>query len=173
MSREILARGHFYLSHLMSLYQLSSTTVGTSIALSILKKEQFIMQSPTIEKFMTAHTHTIGAEQPLSKALKMMTENRIRHLAVLQDRHLVGILSERDIQLVETFKDVDPEKVSVEEAYTPDPFIVSPDSDFSEVCRKMAAHKYGCAVVLDNKKLVGMFTWIDALNALPNLIKEM
>ena len=123
----------------------------------------------TVSKYMTAHTHTVGAEQPLSKALKMMTENQIRHLPVLQGGRLVGILSERDIRLVETFKDVDPDKVSVEEAYTPDPFVVSPETNLTEACSKMAAHKYGCALVLDNKKLVGIFTWVDALNALTKM----
>lgn len=125
---------------------------------------------PTVSKYMTTLPHTVGAEQPLSKALKMMNEYRVRHLPVLQGGQLVGILSERDIRLVEGFKDVDPEKVSVDEAYTPDPFIVSPQSPLTDVCSEMAAHKYGCALVLDNKKLVGIFTWVDALNALNNLM---
>ncbi len=127
---------------------------------------------PTVSKYMTTLPHTVGAEQPLSKALKMMTEYRVRHLPVLQGGHLVGILSERDIRLVEGFKDVDPEKVSVEEAYTPDPFIVSPESNLGDVCSQMAARKYGCALVLDNKKLVGIFTWVDALNAFNTLLSS-
>lgn len=125
---------------------------------------------PTVSKFMTTLPHTVGAEQSLSKALKMMHEYHVRHLPVLQGGHLVGVLSERDIRLVEGFKDVDPEQVSVEEAFTPEPFVVSPDSSLADVCSQMAAHKYGCALVCDNRKLVGIFTWVDALNAFNNLL---
>ena len=125
---------------------------------------------PTISKYMTTLPHTIGAEQTLDKASKLMNELRVRHLPVLSGGKLVGILTERDIQLVEGFKDVDPESVTVSEAYSPEPYIASPESSLAEVCEHMATKKYGCALVCDNKKLVGIFTWIDALNAMNELL---
>lgn len=126
---------------------------------------------PQISKYMTTLPHTIGADQNLTKADKMMAQFRVRHLPVLSGGKLVGILSDRDVKLVESFRDVDPEKVTVEEAYTPDPFIVSPSSSLADVCSEMAAHKYGCALVCDNNKLVGIFTWVDALNAMNKLFE--
>ena len=125
---------------------------------------------PTISKYMTAFPHTIGADQSLKKADKMMAEHRIRHLPVLNGGELVGILSDRDVKLVETFRDVDPEKVTVEDAYTPDPYITSPNANLADVCAEMAQHKYGCALVVDNKRLVGIFTWVDALHAMHELM---
>jgi len=125
---------------------------------------------PHISKYMTTQPHTIGSDQNLSKAEKMMGELRVRHLPVLEGGNLVGILSDRDVKLVESFKDVDPEKVTVAEAFTEDPFIVSPDSSLADVCSEMAAKKYGCAIVCDNKKLVGIFTWVDALTAMNELL---
>lgn len=125
---------------------------------------------PTIQKYMTKSPHTIGAEQTLAKAEKVMHELRIRHLPVLRAGSLVGILSERDVQLVENFRDVDPEKVTVDEAFTPEPYIVSPTSLISDVCSQMVTHKYSCALVCDNNKLVGLFTWIDALRAFDELL---
>ncbi len=126
---------------------------------------------PSIKQFMTTVPHTIGSEQTLAKAEKMMNEYRIRHLPVLHGGKLVGILSERDLKLVESFKDVDPEKVTVDEAYTPDPYITSPNASLAEVCAEMVAHRYGCVLVEDNKKLVGIFTWIDALKAFESLME--
>ncbi len=125
---------------------------------------------PTIQKYMTTVPHTIGADQSLAKADKMMAEYRVRHLPVLKGGHLVGILSDRDVRLVESFRDVDPEEVTVEEAFSPEPYITSPTASLSAVCAEMAAHKYGCVLVVDNHKLVGIFTWIDALKALDELL---
>lgn len=125
---------------------------------------------PHISKFMTTQPHTIGAEQNLYKAEQMMTNLKIRHLPVLRGGDLVGILSDRDIKLVESFHDIDPEKVSVEEAFSEDPFVVSSDASLADVCAQMASKKYGCAMVCDNNKLVGIFTWVDALTAMNELL---
>lgn len=125
---------------------------------------------PTVSKYMTTLPHTIGADQPLAKAEKMMGEYRVRHLPVLKGGKLVGILSDRDVRLVESFRDVDPQDVTVEDAYTPEPFVTSPTASLADVCATMAANKYGCALVCDNQKLVGIFTWVDALNAFNELM---
>ena len=125
---------------------------------------------PSISKYMTTLPHTIGADQSLAKAGKMMSELRVRHLPVLDGGKLVGVVSDRDLRLVESFKDVDPNEIHVEEAYSPDPYIASPTSSLADVCAEMAAHKYGCALVCDNHKLVGIFTWVDALNAFNELL---
>jgi len=125
---------------------------------------------PTISKYMTTTPHTIGAEQTLEKAEKLMNEYRIRHLPVLSGGKLVGILSDRDIKLVETFKDVDASKVLVDEAYSPQPYIASPNASLNEVCAQMVLHRYGSVLVVDNHKLVGIFTWVDALKAFDELL---
>ncbi len=125
---------------------------------------------PTIQKYMTKTPHTIGADQTLAKAEKIMNEYHIRHLPVLKAGELIGILSDRDVKIVESFKDVDPEKVKVDEAFTPDPYITTPGANLEDVCAEMVAHRYSCVLVCDNKKLVGIFTWIDALKAFEGLL---
>lgn len=126
---------------------------------------------PSIEKYMTATPHTIGAEQSLKKAHEVMREFKIRHLPVLKAGKLVGVVTDRDLALVETLKDVDPASVPVEDACTPDPYIVSPGAKLNEVCDQMTRHKYGSVLVVDNHKLVGVFTWIDALDAFAELLE--
>jgi acetoin utilization protein AcuB len=125
---------------------------------------------PQIAKYMTTQPHTIGPDQTLAKAETLMREFRVRHLPVLKGGKFVGILTDRDLKLVESFKDVDVNKITVEEAYTPDPYAVSPTASLDEVCSEMAAHKYSCVLVVDNKNLVGIFTWVDALNAMSELL---
>ena len=67
---------------------------------------------PQISKYMTTTPHTIGAEQPLDKAMTMMREYKIRHIPVLDGGRLVGIISDRDLKGVMTLKDVDPAKIT-------------------------------------------------------------
>ncbi|HWU44130.1 MAG TPA: CBS domain-containing protein [Bdellovibrio sp.] len=125
---------------------------------------------PSINKYMTTSLHTIGVDQTLAKAAKVMTDFKIRHLPVLAGGQLVGIISDRDIKFVESFKDVDPDKVMISEAYSEEVYIVSPKAPLKEVCAEMALHKFGSVLVVDNDKLVGIFTWIDALHAFNELL---
>ena len=122
------------------------------------------------QKFMTTQPHSIGREQTMAQAHRMMREHRFRHLPVLTGGRLVGLLSDRDLNLIETLRDVDPTKVLVEDAMTSDPYTVSPDAPLDEVVATMAEHKYGCAVVMQNNKLVGIFTTVDACRAFAELL---
>jgi acetoin utilization protein AcuB len=119
---------------------------------------------------MTAFPHTIGFDQTLEKAQNMMHEYNVRHLPILKGGKLVGILSDRDIKLILSFADVDPKKITVDEAYTPEPYVTKTSASLDEVAAYMAEHKYGCALVTDNNKLVGIFTEVDAMRALSELL---
>jgi acetoin utilization protein AcuB len=126
---------------------------------------------PPIQKYMTTMPHSIGSEQTLATASAMMLEHGIRHLPVLHGGRLLGMLTDRDIKLVEAFRDVDPAKVSVEEAMTERPYTVSPETPLDEVAETMADNKYGSAVVMQNQKVVGVFTTVDACEALCELLR--
>jgi acetoin utilization protein AcuB len=90
----------------------------------------------------------------------------IRHLPVLDGGKLAGVLSQRDALLVETLRDVDPANTPVEDAMSTDVYVVGPDTPLHEVATAMIEHKYGCAVVVEGNRVVGIFTTIDALRAL-------
>jgi acetoin utilization protein AcuB len=128
------------------------------------------MDKLTIRNFMTASPHTIGADQPLRVAAELMRAHRIRHLPVLSNGKLVGILSQRDLDLAMGLASVAPGKQPVEDAMTPDPFAISPESSLEWIVMEMAEHKYGSTVVVENGKVVGVFTTVDALRALQTLL---
>lgn len=124
----------------------------------------------TIRDYMTESPHTIGSEQSLTKAHALMRDHNIRHLPVLHGGQLAGMVTVRDLHLVETLKDVDPESVRVEEAMTSEPYVVAPNALLKDVVLEMAERKLGSAIVVDGKKVVGVFTTVDALRALADAI---
>jgi acetoin utilization protein AcuB len=80
------------------------------------------------------------------------------------------MLTQRDLALVETLKDVDPRSVKVEDAMSTEVYTVSPDAALDEVVSEMAEKKYGSAVVVSNQKVVGIFTTVDVCTALADLL---
>lgn len=125
---------------------------------------------PTIQKHMTTSPHSIGVDQPLSRAHDFMREHSIRHLPVLDAGKLVGMLTDRDLHLVEALEGVDPTKVRVEEAMSSTVYSVAPDQPLDEVVSTMAEHKYGSAVIMQNAKVVGIFTTVDVCRTLAELL---
>lgn len=126
---------------------------------------------PTVQKYMSTNPHSIGREQPLAKAHDVMREHKIRHLPVLDGGRLIGMITLRDLHLVETLKDVDPKKITVEEAMSSTVYSVSPDAPLDDVVAEMAEHKYGSAVVMQNNKVVGIVTTVDVCRALAELLR--
>jgi acetoin utilization protein AcuB len=128
-------------------------------------------QMPKIEKVMTFMPHTIGHDIKISNAISLMRENRIRHLPVLNAGNLVGVLTDRDIKVASSFEGSG--ELRVDDVMMPDPYCVNHDAQLDEVVKEMAEHKYGCVVVRqENNKIVGIFTAVDALRALSELLRQ-
>ena len=125
---------------------------------------------PTIQKFMSTTPHSIGRDQHLSDAHKMMKEYKIRHLPVLEGGALVGMLTERDCALIESFDGGTASKLRVDDAMSTEVYSVSPDAKLDEVVREMASKRYGSAVVVQNAHVVGIFTTVDVCRSLAELL---
>jgi acetoin utilization protein AcuB len=126
----------------------------------------------TIADRMTRTPLLIGVEQSLTAAHEVMRSNGIRHLPVLHGGKLVGVVSQRDLHFVEALRGVDPDDVKVEEAMTQDVYAVPPRTPLKEVVNEMAERKLGSAVVVEGTRIVGVFTTIDALDALVGILSQ-
>lgn len=129
-----------------------------------------MLPNEPIDDHMSALRFSIGSDQPMADAASKMREHHIRHLPVLHGGRLVGILSDRDLAMVESLPGVDPHTVVVGEAMTQDPYAVPPGTPVAQVLREMAEHKYGTAVVMDADKPIGIFTTVDALRLCAKLL---
>ena len=69
-----------------------------------------------VQKYMTKDIQTIGDEQPMLMVHRLMRQEHVRHLPVLHQGKLVGMVSDRDLNLLESLSTVDPKVVTVSDA---------------------------------------------------------
>lgn len=130
------------------------------------------MSRYTIRRFMTVAPHAITTRHTLAEAHQAMRERGVRHLPVVDDGQLKGVVSQRDLYLLETLRGVDAAREMVEEAMSSEPYVVAPDAALEEVAEAMATQKHGSALVVEEATLVGIFTTTDALKALVALLRR-
>ena len=121
-----------------------------------------------VKELMTADVVTVGRNDELSVADDIMKMKRVRHLPVLDDGRLVGVLSQRDLFLAalstamgfgEKASQEFLKTVPVKEVMTTDEVItIGPSDDVKVAARSMIEHKIGCLPVVDDGKLVGLLT---------------
>jgi universal stress protein A len=102
---------------------------------------------------------TIGSEAKLAEAHARMVEYRVRHLPVVDDGRLVGMLSSADLgphlgQLART---------KVNAAMTADPTTVGTDVDAVTAARLMLARRVRALPVVAGERVVGMLSTNDIL----------
>ena len=123
---------------------------------------------------MTANPITISPSTPVYEALKIMKENRIRRLPVVDGGVLVGIVTELDLLRVSPSPATSlsiyeihylMSKVSVKEAMTVDVITVDPGTLIEDAALLLRQRKIGGLPVLERGKLVGIITETDIFDA--------
>lgn len=124
-----------------------------------------------ISHYMTRDPRVIGSGDSVRRAAQVMRAAKIRNLPVVDDGKLVGLLGDRDVALAEASgRDVD--ALTVCEAMTVEPLVVRSDAPLTSVARLMAERKSGSAVVVEEGRVVGVFSVVDALRALADLFTD-
>lgn len=123
---------------------------------------------------MTAHPFTVTPDTTLPEAMKIMADKGIRHLPVVQDGRIVGVLSHSDIAAAgpsraTTFSAGEVnyllEKLKVSKVMTPDPITISPDALLEEAAVLMRDNKIEMLPVVAHDRLVGIITESAILDA--------
>jgi acetoin utilization protein AcuB len=131
-------------------------------------------RNPQVIAFMTPFPHSIDVDAPLQDAHGLMRERRFRHLPVMSNGEIVGVLTDRDIKLIlgPDFGSPDERELKVRDAYVERPCIVPASTPVAKVARLMADNRIGSAIVTKHEKLVGIFTVTDACRALAEVLGE-
>ena len=123
---------------------------------------------------MTAFPYSVKVETPVKEALEIMRSYRIRHLPVMRNTEVAGIVSDRDIKLIlgPDFAYPEPEKLMVGDLLLPDPYIVDLEERLDVVLTHMAMHHINSAVITRRGCLVGLFTSTDAHRAFADFLRD-
>ena len=131
---------------------------------------------------MSVSPVTITPSTLVHEAQALMQQRKIRHLPVLQDGRLVGMLSDRDIRLVLpspatslTVWEIRHllEKLTVGEVMTYFVMTTAPDCPVTEAVGRMLGHKVGALPIVEDHQVVGILTRTDILRAFRRLHAEL
>ena len=128
----------------------------------------------TVGEFMTREVKTLRADQLLLDALTFLHAERVRHIPILADGELVGVVTDRDVKratpsaLVPSQRAVWEQVVKetpLERVMTRDPTTATASMSLTEALRVFVEERIGCLPVLEDGALVGIVTAGDLFRA--------
>jgi acetoin utilization protein AcuB len=132
-----------------------------------------------VKNRMTADPVTVTPEDSLAHALRLTREHRIRHLPVVRNGELVGILSDRDIRtaMPSPIEVADPERATmlehtpVERVMTSEVITAGPFDAVEDAAEQICSHRIGALPVVDaHGRLLGVITETDVVNAFAEVL---
>ncbi len=134
----------------------------------------------SVAELMTRDVVTLTEDETLAHAQRCMARGRIRHLPVVREGRLVGLITHRDLLAASfsIFAEINTNEqrrvfdtVRVVEAMHRDVVTVSPGLSVSKAARILLENKYGCLPVVDEEDhLVGILTEADFLRLTVRLL---
>jgi acetoin utilization protein AcuB len=128
--------------------------------------------SVPVEEFTTPNPITATEDTTVEQMNELMNKYRIRHLPILVDGRVVGIVSDRDLRVVLGLDAKEREMLRAADIMKPDPVTVNSLEPIRKVALEMSKFKIGSVLVNDdNDRFLGIFTVTDALNALIEILE--
>ena len=120
---------------------------------------------------------TLGPQASVGKALRLMDKHRIRHLPIVEEGRLVGIVSDRDLRTCQPPLEEEWSRVEyaiglleqpLEDHMTHEVHCVAPDTSIATAVDLVINHRIGCLCVTDagTNKLAGIVSQLDLLTEL-------
>lgn len=129
-----------------------------------------------VSEIMTRKIFTIGMDDDIRRVKGLFEMHGFHHLLVVEDRMLVGVISDRDLlrnmspfvdKIVERTQDLATLNRRVHQIMSRKPITIGPEDSVEEAAKVMLAHRVSCLpVVTDDGHPVGIVTWRDLLRGL-------
>ena len=124
-----------------------------------------------VEEFTTPDPISIEETMGLEELLRLMSSNGNRHLPVMRDGELAGIISDRDVRLFAGMPLEDRKGLTAGDIMTEDLLSIDASTPLDEAAMLMSAHKVSSLIVREDDQFLGIFTATDALNALVEVLR--
>ena len=126
-----------------------------------------------VRDFMTRDVYTLGPGASAAEAWALCEGHGIRHVPIVEEGRLVGMVSDRDL------RDVSPPRgdragqtlqwVRIEEMMTRDLFTIDPLATIEQAAREIHDRRIGCLPVVADGELAGIVTSSDMMRTLIEL----
>lgn len=132
----------------------------------------------TVREIMTGSPVTLTPDDTLDLANDVISLGRIRHIPVIDDGRLVGLLSERDLigaaanrifGLKQKSRSALLKSELVKNVMKKKVVTVTPDTPIKNAAKLMAEKKIGCVPVISEGALVGLVTTTNVLHYLESI----
>ena len=128
-----------------------------------------------VKDSMTREIVTISPDDTAGAALAACRERRIRHLPVLTEGRLVGIVSDRDLRsaipaMGDSARAAALQEMLVKDVMVGDVVTALPDDPIEHAANVMREMRIGCLPVVEGGELVGILTSSDVMTALVYLV---
>jgi len=126
-----------------------------------------------ISSIMTQEVITLSLKDTLYSAEKRMKTNHIRHMPVVDEDKLIGLISLSDLQRISFIDAYSKEgtedtpvynMLSINDMMIKNPLTASPKTTILEVSKLLASKEFHSLPVVDDGKLVGIITTTDLLH---------
>lgn len=123
---------------------------------------------------MAANVFTLKPNDPVARATRLMHSKDIRHVPVVNDDHLVGVISDRDIRKACFREQIDwlkgdnhsgHTRANLRDVMSQKPLRVPPTSTLADAAARLIEARIGALPVVDHGKLCGIITEGDLLHA--------
>jgi len=134
-----------------------------------------------VRDIMTTDLTTLSEDEVLLDATLILARGGFRHIPILNDKKLVGIVTDKDVKhyTPSILSGIPPEEYNRLMATTPlskimtrNPITIESGKTVYEAAQILYDHRIGCLPVVEGGELKGIITSTDMLNLLLKLLKE-
>lgn len=117
-----------------------------------------------VKRWMVKNPVTITRDTSIQEAIGLMKEYSIRHLPVVEDLKLIGLVTQGDLRQAIIPSMV--EDIGLKDIMITNPIVTSPDASIDTAAKLIFKHKIGSLpVITKGNRLVGIITVTDILSA--------
>src|SRR5258708_1021815 len=122
--------------------------------------------SRTVADVMTTDPYVGSRKGGVVEGGRMMIDGDVGWVAMVENGHLVGIITDRDLGVRVVAAGLDPNTTKVDTVATSDLHLAMPDEPLDDVLERMATWRVRRLPVVESEKLVGMLAQADLVHEL-------